>query len=320
MAPPPNERIFEPGASIVLVGCRGAGKRTLGFIGALHLRRRLITEDQYFERVTGLSRGQYLTKHGKALFSRQNIEVFKHMLDSNRRNCIIDCGMTSFSEEAQDILSAYSSTNPVVYIHRENEHISQLLDPNDAEQLLRADASHRRCSNLEFYNLYDPPGAQSVAGSGTSTPLDGRQPAPSKLLYAREDFTRFLDFVTGKRATRDWVESPFSINAIPVEFRSYSYALRLRLSYLVDMDLEWEDMEARGDCVELVVDHWPDDLLTVVSRQVALIRRKLGVPIIFHVEENPRGRGDGPRRRRIVRTPSCSSLGSGWALITLAWI
>ncbi|KAK4458928.1 putative quinate repressor [Cladorrhinum samala] len=299
MAPPKNERAFEANASIVLVGCRGAGKRTLGFMGALHLRRRLVTEDHYFEKATGMSRGQYLARHGRALFARQDIEVFKHMLDSNMTGCVIECGMSSLNEEAQDALREYSKSHPVVYIHREKEQIAHLLDAADVQELLRADEKHRSCSNFEYYNLFDPSNhattGTSGSVSGTNTPLNGLQPGPSKLLSAREDFTRFLDIVTARGATKAWLESPFSVSSVPPEFRSYSYALRLRLSYLMDMDLEWEDFEARGDCVELIIDHWPDDLYNVIARQVALIRRKLGVPIIYHVEENPRG-----ERRRTV--------------------
>lgn len=294
MTPPKNERVFEPNASIVLVGCRGAGKRTLGFMGALHLRRRLVTEDHYFEKLTGLTRGQYLARHGREHFARRNIDVFKHMLDSNRTGCIIECGMSSLSDEAQDALREYSRTHPVVYIHRERDQISRLMDPADAEQLLRADGKHRSCSNFEYFNLYDDSTHSSSAHasgatSGASSPVSGRQHGPPKLLCVREDFAKFLDIITGRGATKAWLESPFSVAAIPPEFRSYSYALRLRLSYLMDMDLEWEDLEAAGDCVELIIDHWPDDLLNVIAKQVALIRRKLGMPIIYHVEENPRG-------------------------------
>ncbi|KAK4644415.1 hypothetical protein QC761_304580 [Podospora bellae-mahoneyi] len=293
MAPPKNERAFEANSSIVLVGCRGAGKRTLGFMGALHLRRRLVTEEHYFEKTTGLSRGEYLARHGREAFARQDTEVFKRMLDSNRTGCIIECGMSSLTGEAQDALRQYSSTNPVVYIHREKEQIARHLDAADLQQLLKADERHRSCSNFEYYNLYDPPnkygGHISGTSSGASTPLNGRQSGPSKLLSAREDFTRFLDIVTGRGATKAWLESPFSVSSVPPEFRSYSYALRLRLSYLMDMDLEWDDFEARGDCVEFIIDHWPDDLMNVIARQIALIRRKLGIPIIYHVEENPRG-------------------------------
>jgi shikimate 5-dehydrogenase/shikimate kinase len=288
--------LFEPSASIVLVGCRGAGKRSLGFMGALHLRRKLVTEDHYFEKVTGLTRGKFLSRHGKDAFARRIIEVFKEMLDSNRSKCVIECGMTSLTKEAQDALRAFSKTNPVVYIHREEKWIRQQLDKDEAEQLLEMDKSHRGCSNLEYFNLYDSSGGRQDAISGSTTPSE-YQPSSrsSKLLSAREDFTRFLDLITGKGVTRTWLESPFSVSAIPPEYRSYSYALRLRLSYLVSMDFEWEDLEARGDCVELIIDTWPEDLLNIVATQVALIRRKLRVPIIYNVEENPRG-----ERRRSV--------------------
>ncbi|OIW32491.1 hypothetical protein CONLIGDRAFT_630174 [Coniochaeta ligniaria NRRL 30616] len=295
--PPKNEMSFEPSASIVLVGCRGAGKRSLGFMGALHLRRKLVTEDHYFEKVTGLTRGKFLSRHGKDAFARRIIEVFKEMLDSNRTKCIIECGMTSLTKEAQDALRKFSKTNPVVYIHREEEWIRQQLDKDEAEQLLEMDKSHRECSNLEYFNLYDSSGGRQDPISGSVTPSE-YQPSSrsSKLLNAREDFTRFLDLITGKGVTRTWLESPFSVSAIPPEYRSYSYALRLRLSYLLAMDHEWEDFEAQADCIELIIDTWPDNLLNVVATQVAMIRRKLRVPIIYHVEENPRG-----ERRRSVQ-------------------
>jgi shikimate 5-dehydrogenase len=259
-------------------------------MGALHLRRKLVTEDHYFEKATGLTRARFLTKHGKDAFAHRNVEVFIHMLEFNRTKCIIECGMTSLMKEAQDALRAFSTTNPVIYIHREEKWIRQQLDDAEAEQLLEMDKSHRTCSNLEFFNLYDSSGGRLDPVSGSTTPGECQpRSRSSTLLSAREDFTRFLDLITGKGVTRTWLESPFYVSAIPPEYRSYSYALRLRLSYLMDMDLEWEDIEARGDCVELILDSWPDDLLNTVATQVALIRRKLRVPVIYHVEENPRG-------------------------------
>lgn len=312
MAPPKNERVFEPNASIVLVGCRGAGKRTLGFLGALHLRRRLVTEDHYFEKLTGLTRGQYLARHGREHFARQNLDVFKRMLDSNRTGCIIECGMSSLIEDAQDALRAYARTHAVVYVHREREQIAKLMDAADAQQLLEADRIHRTCSNFEYFNLYDPStSSQSASGStsGSSTPVNVRQPGPSKLLCVQQDFARFLDNITGRGATKAWLESPFSVASIPPEFRSCSFALRLRLSYLMDMDLEWEDFEARADCVELVIDHWPNELCNVIAKQVALIRRKLGVPIIYHVEEDPRGERRRPPEEKDAMDAELLELG-----------
>ncbi|RKU45813.1 hypothetical protein DL546_005919 [Coniochaeta pulveracea] len=284
-----NHRLFEPSASIVLVGCRGAGKQSLGFMGAVHLRRKLVTEDHYFKKVTGDTRSEYLSKHGKAAFTQRDVEVFKHMLDSNRSKCIIACGMTSLMEEAQSALRAFARTNPVVYVHREEKCIRQWLDEEGAEQLLALDKSHRDCTNLEYFNLYDPSNTSIDGRSGTTTPSEHHLAnRSSKLLGAREDFTKFLDLITGKGVTRIWLESPFSVSAIPPEYRSFSYTLRLRLSSLLDMGLDMEELEAHGDCVELIIDTWPNNILDVIATQVALIRRKLRVPIIYHVEENPR--------------------------------
>ncbi|KAL1868969.1 hypothetical protein VTK73DRAFT_3430 [Phialemonium thermophilum] len=297
MEAPKNERLFEPDASIVLVGCRGAGKRSLGFMGALHLRWRLVTEDHYFEKATGLSRGKYLARYGKAAFARRNIEVFKDMLETNQTRCIIECGMTSLTEEAQVALRAYCASHPVVYVHREREQMLLLLDDVDAGPLLLADKTHRTCSNMEYFNLYDTSSPRAAALSGTATP-EAQQYFPSKLLCARDDFANFLDLVTGKGVSRAWLESPFSLRAIPPEYRAHSYALRVRLSYILQMDLEWEDFEALGDCVELIIDVWPEGLLDLVAMQVAQVRRKLGVPIIFHVEENPRGKRRTPPEER----------------------
>ncbi|KAI6468588.1 hypothetical protein MCOR17_004069 [Pyricularia oryzae] len=286
---PRNQRLHDQDASIILVGCRGAGKRSLGFIAALHLRRRLVTEDHCFEQITGVSRATYLRQHGKDAFARQNADVFKRMLDVNRNGCIIVCGMTSLSDEAQHILDQYCRSNPVVYVHREKDQMKRFLDQSDATQILAADQSHRRCSNMEYFNLFDPSSTKYASIDDTGSPRwDALSASSSTLVNAKEDFTTFLDLMQGQGWRRKFLESPFSIHALPPEFRQYSYALRLRLSWLLEMTVLWDDLEAAGDCVELIVDCWPDDLPNVIAKQVALIRRNLGCPLIFHVEENPR--------------------------------
>jgi len=275
----PSPRQFGANASIVLVGSRGAGKRSLGFIGATHLFRRLITEDHYFEETTGISRGAFLSQYGHHAFYKRNVEVLRQMLERNRTGCIIECGMASLAKDARLTLAEYSKTNPVIYIKRENEKIRQLLSlgEKEAARLEAADLSHRNCSNLEYYNLYDP------GSDGTKSPVD-RFPNPSRLKYAKEDFSSFLDFLTGQGIARSSYESPFSIAALPTECRAYTYALSLRLSSVPELNLE--ELEAGADAVQLKIDIFMPDFQTTIAKQVATIRRKLGVPIIYHVEEN----------------------------------
>lgn len=276
----PGNRDFSPNASIVLVGSRGSGKRSLGFIGATHLGRRLITEDHYFQETTGISRGEFLRKYGNQEFYRRNVEILRQMLDKNRTGCIIECGMGSLASEAQKAIYEYSKLNPVIYVFRESERIRRLLNlqEKDASRLEKGDLSHRDCSNLEYYNLYDS------SCDGMSSDDNGSPHVASRLKYAKEDFSAYLDFVTGQRFVRSAYESPFSICALPPECRSFTYALSIRLSSIPELELE--ELEAGADAVQLKIDVFVPDFQRTIAKQVATIRRKLGVPIIYYIEEN----------------------------------
>lgn len=89
--------------------------------------------------------------------------------------------------------------------------------------------------------------------------------------------------MTGQGVIRSGFESPFSINALPPEMRSYTYALSLRLSTIPDLDLV--ELEAGADAVQLKIDTWGPDMQKIIGQQVATIRRNLGVPIMFQVED-----------------------------------
>ncbi|RYP90660.1 hypothetical protein DL770_003198 [Monosporascus sp. CRB-9-2] len=294
--PKPNHRIFHPDASIILVGCRGAGKRTLGFIAAKYLRRRLLTEDHCFEQASGCSRASYLQKYGKDALNFQMARVLAQTIGMNRSKCVIECGTGTLSTETQAILQACTETNPVIYIHRDKEYMYQLLGlpPAAAERLLRADQKHREFSNLEYYNLLDSSGGEAAS----QTTLRSTLMSSARLIRARQDFINFLDLILGHSLTRSWMENPFSINAIPPEHRLHTYVLHLRLSSLIDPKLNLDELEASGEAVELIIDTWPNHVFDIIAAQVALIRRKLDVPIIYYVEENPREERRRPQEEK----------------------
>ncbi|ETS83083.1 hypothetical protein PFICI_04959 [Pestalotiopsis fici W106-1] len=282
-----NRRNFHPDASIVLVGCRGAGKRTLGFIGANYLHRRLLIEDHYFQQATGCSRAQFLEKYGKEALNTQLTLTLAQVLRDNQYNCVIECGMGTWSKETKELLRQYSETNPVIYVHRDKEETYRLLKipVADAERLFLADGKLRDCTNVEYYNLSDNSGE---GDESSKSGLRSVSMASARLLQVKEDFRKFVDSVTGQGLTRSWLENPFSINAIPPEYRAYSFVLRLRLSDLLSQDINMTDLESGADAVEIIVDTWPDNILDFLAMQVALIRRKLNLPILYHVEEVPR--------------------------------
>ncbi|KAJ2984444.1 hypothetical protein NUW58_g6054 [Xylaria curta] len=298
----PNLRLFPSDASIVLVGCRGAGKRTLGFIAAKYLGRRLLTEDYYFEYSTGYNRAAFLQKYGRDTFNNQVAVALSRVLDANRSNCVIECSSGTLTQETQAVFSAYAETNPVIYIHRDKEDLYKLLElpASDAERLLSTDQQHREFCNFEYFNLLDTsPDGQTNGES----PLRSASAHSARLIHAKQEFINFLDHISGQALTRSWVQNPFSIKAIPPEHRLWTFVFNVRLSYLINTERDLAQLEAPAEMVELIIDTWPDNKLDLIASQVALIRRKLDIPIIYYVEENPR-----EERRRALEERDATDL------------
>lgn len=292
-----KRRVFPADSSVILVGCRGAGKRTLGFIAAKHLGRRLVTEDHSFEQSTGCSRATFLQKYGRETFNQQMAIVLAQMLKLNQTDCVIECGTGTLSPDIEEIIKGYVETNPIVYIHRDKEDLYKLLKlpVADAERLLLTDQRHREFSNLEFFNLFDPSGEGQIT---EDCPLRSASTSSARLVEAKQDFRNFLDHIFGHGLTRSWVSNPFSMKAIPPEYRSHTFVFCLRLSTLIGLDVDLATLEAPGEAVELIIDTWPSNILDLIAAQVALIRRKLDIPIIYNVEENPREERKRPIEER----------------------
>ncbi|ERF70248.1 hypothetical protein EPUS_00436 [Endocarpon pusillum Z07020] len=276
-------RTFSPNASLVLVGIRGCGKRSLGFIAATALGRRFVTEDHFFQELTGLSRQDYLRHHGNQEFHKRDIEVSRRMLNENRTKCVIECGLGSLTTRVQQHLKEYSMTNPVVYLVRDMAVIHQLLKLEDraARLLENGDPTHRNCSNFEFYNLEDDTKHEKAAGAV----LDRRSPTYAfKLKDVKEDFTYFVRFITGASTYKSSYDSPFSLLEMPVDLRLFTHAVYLRFSELEEGLVDLGQLESAGDAIELCVDQWTTETLKSMSRRVAEIRRQMGVAIIISVD------------------------------------
>ncbi|KAI0198087.1 type I 3-dehydroquinase-domain-containing protein [Astrocystis sublimbata] len=282
-----NHRLFPSDASIVLVGCRGAGKRTLGFIAAKSLGRRLLTEDYYFEKFTGCNRTTFLTKYGRDTFNSTTATLLTQVLDTNRTNCVIECSTATLSQETQAVLYAYAETNPVIYVHRDKEDLYKILElpASEAEPLLMQDQKHREFCNFEYFNVLDTsPDGQADGES----PLRSASAHSARLIHVKREFNDFLDHISGQTLTRTWVQNPFSVKAIPPEHRPYTFVMNLRLSALLSPERDLAQLEAPAEMVELIIDTWPNNMFDFIATQVALLRRKLDIPIVYNVEEIPR--------------------------------
>jgi shikimate kinase len=271
-------RRCDENASIVLIGVRGAGKRSLGFIAATHLGRRFIAEGLYFQQITGISKVDYLNLHGTADFHRRALEVFRQMLEQNDHNCVIECGMRSLAKEAQEVLRQYAKSHPVIQILRNFDHVG-ISNIKQIEQLKEADLNHRTCSNFEFYNLYD---CTCLAETEVDVKTFNRSSAYI-LQDVKAEFQDYVNFITGH--TKYSFSGPFSLSALPLEEKARSYATPLRLSELLAHSVNAGDLESGEDAVELIVDAWKMDMKTVLSKQISVLRRKFGIPIILSLLE-----------------------------------
>ena len=274
-------RQFDSNASIVLVGVRGAGKRSLGFIAATHLGRRFVSEGLYFETVAGTSKAAYLQQHGKVQFYQRTLEVFQKMLETNDRDSVIECGMASFTTQAQELLRLYARTHPVIHVVRNFDHIAQhlRLDRQQMEQLSEADLGHRTCSNSEFYNLYD-----CTCLAETEVEVKDFSPSSAFVLQdVKMDFQNFVDFVSRKPKVN--LSGPFSLSAISLEQKSHSYVTTLQLSELLADSVNLGSLESGEDAIELVVDGWTPNIRSVISKQVSSLKRRVSIPIILSVSE-----------------------------------
>ncbi|ETI27830.1 hypothetical protein G647_00279 [Cladophialophora carrionii CBS 160.54] len=285
--PSASGRRFHPDASVVLVGIRASGKRSLGLIAATALGWRFVTEDHYFQTVNGLSRQDYLKVYGSEQFHRQDIETSKRMLEENKYQCVIDCGLGSLTSGLQDYLRRYSQTNPVVFVVRDMARIKQILnlDARAAKLLESGNSTHRKCSNYEFYNLED----ESSNEPADSDPTDRASPTYSfKLRKAQADFSSFVRFIAGKHTVDPIFLSPFSLDG-PVESRAFTHTLFVTLSDFVQDCVDFGVLEAAGDVLEIYVDQFQSSTALALARMVAMARRILGVPILLSVSRKLTG-------------------------------
>ncbi|KPI35917.1 Quinate repressor protein [Cyphellophora attinorum] len=275
-----TSRQYESGASIALVGLRGVGKRSLGFIAAAHLQRRFVSEGLYFEHVTGAKKSAYISLHGQDEFHRRSDDVLEQMLAKYSQDCVLDCGIATLTANGRAILRHFAQTHPVVHITRDFDHIPGIasLTPAQKLQLQQCDLRHRSCSNFEYFNLED---VNAKRGQSQGTSPD----AATTLRRTKEDIQNFVDFITGQQ--RFPGSGPFSLSAVPIESRRQSFVTSGSLSAFsraVDLEVQQDSGE---DAFELVVDTLHESSTSHLAGTIARLRRGLKVPIILSLSTTP---------------------------------
>ena len=301
-------RVFSPDASIILIGMRGSGKSTLAVILSTATGRRLVEADQYFQSVTGYSRHMFKKKHDIEEYRRHETRLMSDMLLEHREGCVIVCGPGSMGKGVQKLLKDYALTNPVIHIVRDALSIQRHLEGWSIEKvnhfLTLSGPLYRACSNLEFFNVSElkpKNDSMTVGKSGVSqnSELSQRPSTATPFLALKRvqrDFLRFTAFVTGDTAALRRINAALPLSSLRIESRSYTYAVTVPLSTLLDKNLDIEDIASTADAVELRIDALdlpPAEIISEsalddkIARVVATLRRNILVPIIYHVVWEP---------------------------------
>lgn len=301
-SPHPSRRRFDENSSIVLIGIRGTGKSSLAVILAATSGRRLIDADQYFQQVTGRSRAAFKKDYDLAQYRQQEARVMESMLTEHKEGCVIACGPGSMERSGQGLLQGYSRTHPVIHILRDPESIQSYLQAWDTDKVRHvlelSGPAYRACSNLEFFNVSEIGVTDhgEVAGhhySQLDREFDHRLQTSTPFLTLKRvqrDFLRFVAFATGDVTDMSSQRASFPLTMLPIESRTFTYAVSVPMSSLFERDTDIEELESTADAFELKLDmvHRAADssFADKISQTVSTIRRNTIVPLIYHVESS----------------------------------
>ncbi|KAJ5794073.1 Shikimate kinase [Penicillium paradoxum] len=295
-------RTFSPNSSIALIGIRGTGKSSLAVILAATSGRRLIDADRYFHQRVGCSRAVFKKENEDFVYRQQETRVFESMLADNQEGCVIACGAGSMERDGQRLLIEFAQTHPVIHVIRDPESIQSYLKAWDTQKVRRfleiSGPIYRGCSNLEFFNLSEArsdDGTQETPDLSSAHRVEPRLHTPIPFLTLKRvqrDFLRFIAFITGDIAELNSQHASFPLSLLPVESRTYTSAVSVPFSRVCERGIDIEQLEFTADAFELAIDITDSSdqsglgssLADSISQAVAMIRRNIIVPLIYHVE------------------------------------
>ncbi|CEI62467.1 unnamed protein product [Fusarium venenatum] len=293
-SPDTTRRIIEyaPDASIALIGMRGSGLSTLAVLASSTLGFRVLDADQYFYKVTGLSRAAYKSAHGISQYRQEELRLMRSMLFDNPTGAIIVCGPGAVEGKGKEWLAEFAKEHLIIYVLRDAEDIQRhlrLFDLDTIRDLIRrATPAYRRLSSFEYYNTSDT----SIRKSSTSPSRGDLSPSALALKNVEKDFLNLIHGIVKRDDSYGKYKARHSLSSLPLVSRSFTYALSIPLTTLTTLMSELRDVDIEADAVELTIPmstvckdgHELDDTIgDHISRQVSVIRRNICLPIIYQV-------------------------------------
>ncbi|KAH8664492.1 type I 3-dehydroquinase-domain-containing protein [Xylariales sp. PMI_506] len=292
---------FAQDASIALVGIRGTGRSTLGLLAANSLGFRLIDIDVIFRKAAGMAEAQFIAKYGQRSCTEKQLQLMRMVLQDHSTRSVIVCGQSAVLESGQQLLLDFGKTHPVIYVMRCANATAAYLKLPDSGIISRimqsANPVFRKLSNYEFYNLKDSELATNDECVHDIDEQHDDQPASLVLKTVERDFLKLLTSITGRLSLGRTRRAQTATSMVPLELRPYTFALAIPIARAGSMIENIRFGDVMADALELIIDV-PENLgidgtlthetATWITRNFYILRRNVGLPIIYHVRISAR--------------------------------
>ena len=280
--------------SLFVIGMRGSGKSTLGAAAAAALGYTFIDADTLVDaRSPGGSIKQLVAEQGWPAFRALESEVLNELLRTRRTGCIVACGGGVVEAEANRAALSASGL-PVAWLRRDLSEIEAYL----------ADEAARPAYGESVRDVY----ARREPWFAACATRECLLPAGTSKATAEDAFTRFAEVVTRGVACSSAREGTFFLS---LTFPDLGTVPPSTLKAAADGA---HAVELR---VDLLAHHTSAD---VVAHQVALLRARCSLPIIFTVRSQAEGGGfTGDESAYFNLCRLALRLGVAWVDVEACW-
>lgn len=307
-------RIYQPDATIFLIGMRGSGKTFLGENAGHSLKRRFVDADVVFEERLG-SLKHYVHVHGWPEFRARETEFLKELIRTYPVGCIIALGGGVVeAAENRALLKAYARTHgPVVHMARDFGELVSFNSTTDRPawgESVEVVWERRKpwfteCSSHEVINMRSGSalvakanGIEQASGVALASSVAPTSNAPAISIVTRETqqshVARFFRFISGQNTNH------VNLAATDLDGQARtSYLLTLTFPDIVPALPLLDELCTGTDALELRV-----DLLSptgsapnapsippkeFVAMQFTALRQKTALPVVFTIRTKSQG-------------------------------
>ncbi|KXS93747.1 hypothetical protein AC578_9943 [Pseudocercospora eumusae] len=299
----PRKVAFSSDASIVLIGIRGTGKSSLGFLAASAYSRRMIESDRAFAEAAGSTRTAYRKLQGTAEYHQKQSEVLHALLESNSTGCVIVCSFADLESDGARIIAEYGQTHPVIYVTRDVpgiQHYIKFWAEDRIQDLIRAsEPLLRDCSNYEFFNVSESIDKAPLADDASRLVSARTANGPFLTLKRTEhDFLKLLRNIIGDHDRGRSHQSAYPLSKMSVDQLEFTSAVRLAADDVVSHSVDLDEAQIGVDGIQLDVSTSPrqggmwklgkHSCFNLVNEAFATLRRSTILPIIICVAKDDR--------------------------------